>query len=494
MAVIAIDAGTSVIKAVAYSEDGQELACARRSTAVLRPSPQHSEQSMEAVMVAVNDAVRAVASRLQEPVTALCTTAQGDGCWPVDRDGLPLGHAMLWNDGRSTGAVERWHQDGTVERARRITGSVTYPGLANALLQWMQEHDVERLRQTRWVLTCNGWIFSQLTGQIAVDLSDASNPFCDLHARAYSDEALRAYGLQQHRDRFPAIARADALCGRLTREAAAELRLPGDTAVIMAPYDIVTTAYGVGAVSAQSVCLILGTTICAESILPAFDPYADGDGTTLALEDNTYLRAMPTLCGCETLEWAAAMLGVASLEALSELAASAEACSAGLHFLPYLSEAGERSPFLDPRASGSWLGLKRSHRREHLARAVYEGLCFSIQECVQLCSPHGEEIRVAGGGARSDFWCQLIADVTGQTVLRATVEELGTRGAFLFSQVVRKRSASIADACARMPLACTSFRTRQDVHAMYDTAYCNFLQLRNGMRPVWRQLPKQGRS
>ncbi len=491
MAVIAIDAGTSVIKAVAFAEDGRELSLARAATEVLHPRPGHSEQSMPGVWQAVTSTVREVALTLAEPVTLLCITAQGDGCWLVDEHGNPTGNAILWNDGRSIAAVERWGAEGVLARTMLISGSMTYPGLSNAQLEWLRDEDPERLERSRWVLSCNGWLFAKLTRRIAADISDASNPFGDMRTRTYSEEVFAAYRLEQYRDMFPEIVTGDALQAGLANIAAQELNLPANIPVVMAPYDIVTTAYGAGVVSPGEACLILGTTICAEVITDELNLNAPGTGTTITLEEDRYLRAMPTLAGCETLEWAGHILDVSDLNALEKLAQGAKPESDGILFLPYLSEAGERSPFLDPLASGSWHGLKLSHRREQMARAVYEGLTFVIRECLETAASYVRELRVCGGGARSAFWCQLIADVTGLQVLRSAEREVGARGAYLFSRFITGRYKTLAEGVRDQPLRFDRFIPVPATQATYARTYDRFRITREATRRSWPAAPRQ---
>jgi xylulokinase len=143
---------------------------------------------------------------------------------------------------------------------------------------------------------------------------------------------------------------------------------------------------------------------------------------------------MPTLTGCEALDWATATLRAESLEDLSCMAARAPAGSNGVVCVPYLSPAGERSPFLAPGAKASFLGLSLTHTREDLARAVFEGLSFAIRECFSAASQNPlKRITICGGGSRSDFWCQMIADVCGCEVLRPNTSEAGARGAFFYA-------------------------------------------------------------
>ncbi|MGW0063307.1 FGGY family carbohydrate kinase [Streptosporangium sandarakinum] len=200
MAAICVDAGTTVVKAVGYDEAGAEVAVARQETGVSRPAPGHAEQDMNTVWAAVARTVRAVADRLADAsagtVDFVAVTAQGDGAWLVGPDGEPTGPAILWNDGRATAAVDAWNRSGAAGRAFRVNGSAAASGLPHAILTWLREHDPERLERSAALLTCGGWIFSRLTGETAADESDASAPFMDLRARAYSPELMALFGLE----------------------------------------------------------------------------------------------------------------------------------------------------------------------------------------------------------------------------------------------------------------------------------------------------------
>ena len=429
MAWLAVDAGTSVIKAVVFGEDGRELAVARRRTTILRPQAGWAEQGMEEVWSATVAAAREAIALAPSDIRGIAITAQGDGCWLVDEHGQPTGPAILWNDARSASLVEAWRDAGAVNAAFRLSGSVAYAGLLNAILKWLERHAPERLERSRWALSCNGWLFSRFTGLLAAELSDASNPFSDVVAGVYSQEVITLFNAQRHAALLPPAASDAGVTGRLREQAAVDLGLRASLPVVMAPYDIVCTAYGAGAAGQGEACVILGTTICAEVISTSLDLSGPPVGTTVALGRGCFLRAMPTLTGCEALEWAAHMLGLSGIPALDELAAKNNSAgdlageiqtASGVFFLPYLSPAGERSPFLAPEARGSFHGLTLATTRGDLARAVYEGLCFVIRECLQAAAGDTlHEVRVCGGGAASDDWCQTIADVLGMRVLRA---------------------------------------------------------------------------
>jgi xylulokinase len=486
MAWIAIDAGTTVIKAVAFGRSGEELALARENTNPLRLHPGHSEQNMEATWQAVISTVRQVAQRCGESIEGIVSTAQGDGCWLMDAAGRPVRDAILWNDGRANKIVEQWRENGILDDAFRLSGSVSYPGLPNAILRWLQVYEPESLNKARWMLTCNGWIFARMTGRIAADLSDASNPFSDVHAKMYSPSLLKSFGLENISELLAPIARNHEVSAPLLEEAAQKMNVPAQIPMVMAPYDIVTTAFGCGVSLSGQACVILGTTICTETITDSLDLTGKSAGTTIALENGHYLRAMPTLTGCEAQEWAAKLLTRGSLEQLSHLAAECKPALQLPFFLPYLSPAGERAPFLAPEASGSFHGLSLSTSPSRIAHAIYEGLSFVIRECLRTATKEPvNEIRVAGGGARSDLWCQMIADVAGINVIRTAGNEHGARGAYLSALALTNQIENIPSGIQRFIRDEQAFIPCSENHDLYLLRYRTWHVIRETTCKHW---------
>lgn len=482
MAIICVDAGTTVIKAVSYDASGAETAVARRETRVSRPAPGHAEQDMDAVWDAVVQAVREIADG--EPVEVVAVTAQGDGCWLVDRHGDPTGPAILWNDGRAAAVIDAWTRSGLAAAAFAVNGSSAASGLPHAILTWLREHDPDRLDRSAAMLTCGGWIFSRLTGEMAADESDASAPFMDLRARAYSPGLLALFGMEWAERLLPPI-RSCPVAG-LTSEA---LGLPLGTPVVMAPYDIVTTALGAGAVRPGQACGILGTTLCTEVLVDS--PGLDGEPTGITIAaPGGYLRAFPTFAGTEVVQWTCRLLGLRDPAELGELALLSEPGAGGLAFLPYLSPAGERAPFSDPLARGALLGLSFEHGREHVARAALEGLTMVIRDCLAATGAAPTELRVCGGGSASAAWLGLIADVTGLPVRRPADAEVGARGAYLVGLAATGGAPSVAQAAARhvrLRAAVEPDPARRD---LYDEVFADFLALRANGSDAWPRLAR----
>ncbi|AUH39835.1 FGGY-family carbohydrate kinase [Streptomyces sp. CMB-StM0423] len=484
---IAIDAGTTVVKVVGYGPDGAELTVGRRPTRVTRPRPGWAEQDMADVWDAVASAVREVVAALPAPPAFVAVTGQGDGAWLIDGAGRPTGPAVLWNDGRAAGIVGDWERDGTVDEAFRICGSRLSTGMPNAVLAWLRAHDPDRLARSRHLLTCGGWLFYQLTGQPAVDESEAAAPFLDISQRTWSDRLFELYGVEWARELLPPLRDDAHRVTPLATAAGAETGLPEGIPVVLAPYDICATAIGSGAVSAGRACTILGTTLSTEIVMdapPAPGPSDTPVGITVPLGvPGHYLRAFPTMSGGDMLDWGAKLLGLASAAELMELAERGSADTAGVRFMPYLSPAGERAPFFDPAARGSLTGLSLDSGREDVARAVVEGVTLAIRDCLAASRAEPGLLTLSGGGTRSGFWMRLISDVTGMPVAVPADTEIGARGAWLTGAVATGREPDFATAAAHQVRIAASYEP--DRARAADGRYAEFLELRELHRPVW---------
>lgn len=444
MVAIGVDAGTSQVKAVRFGDDLAAQAQASVTTAVRRPRPGWAEQDMDEVWSAVASVVGQVVPADGEPVDLIAVTGQGDGCWLVDTAGDPVRPAMLWNDARATSTVDGWEQDGRLEKAFRITGSYGNAGLAHAQLAWLAEAEPEAAERAATLLSCGSWLYSRLTGRRVLDVTEACNPFLDARTGRYADALLDDLGLGWSRRLLPEVVEGAGRLGPLTGDAAGRLGLPAGTPVALGPYDVPATAVGVGVVEPGRGFAVLGTTLGVG--VATDDPMLDRDPAGMSLrtgDGGRWLLAYATLAGTEVLEWARELLGLGSAAELVALAATAGHGTPPL-VLPYLSPAGERAPFRDPLAKGAVLGLSLEHRPADVARGVLDGLSLAVRDCLLASGGRPESLAVCGGGARSDTWCQGLADATGLPVTRTAQDQVGALGAVLSAGDAWRPTGTIA--------------------------------------------------
>lgn len=483
---VCLDAGTTVIKVVVFDEDGRELLVVSRGTKVSHPSPERAEQDMEAVWDAVTSAVREATRRVDRPVEFLALTAQGDGAWLVDEHHRPLRPAVLWNDGRAAGVVEDWRARGVLAEAFRINVSLTNAGLPNAILRALVVEEPDTTSRASAVLTCGSWLFLRLTGVVGMDTSDASAPWLDLRSAHHSDALLELYGLTEHRRLVPPLLGAADRVQKLSAEASTQLELPAGLPIVLAPYDIASTAIGVGATEpGQAVC-VLGTTLCTEVMVDEADPATEPSGLTLVLDSpDLLLRAFPTLAGCGVIDWLAGLLGLADPDAVTTLAERAPPGADGLRILPYLSPAGERAPFLDFDASGLVTGIRFGHRAEHFARAVLEGLAHVIRDCLDAGPTRPTQLRLCGGGAASSLWCQVIADIAGIPTVVATDSQVGAKGAFVYASTLLDRYPDLTAAATALVRPRRQFDPTPELTTFHDSEHAEFLHTRELVAARW---------
>ncbi len=484
MATLCIDAGTTLIKAVLFSDDGEELAIATRATTVHSPHPDWSEQHMLEVWDSVEQACLEVISTQRGEITGIAVTAQGDGAWLIDAKGAPIRSAILWNDGRAADVMQPLSADGRLESAWALNGSLSSLGLPNAIMRWLVHHEPQSLASARAVLTCGSWILYKLTGVIGQHPSEASAPWLDINSGEISDALCELYELTAWKHLIPPVLDNAAL--PINSRLADQWKLAEATPVVMAPYDIVATAAGAGAAHQGDAFAILGTTICPGII--THTPQLDGVHTGLNLlgvGDSQVLRAFPTITGANTLTWLSHIVQVDTVPELTALAEESPVGARGLLWLPYLSPAGERAPFFDPQASGLLFGLHDTHTRADIARSLIESLSYVVRESLEATHVTPSRLGLAGGGAASDLWAQTLADVTGVTTVRSRDAQVGAKGAQIYFSVAVGTDSSVSQATKRLVSGGASFSPAPAHREIHNTRFELFTTLRKAVSPLW---------
>jgi erythritol kinase len=425
---IGVDAGTSVVKAVAFSDDGEVLRVAARPTRTIVPAPGRTEQDLEEVIAAVGEVVREVSGG--EVADLLGITAQGDGLWLLDADGLQVRPPILWSDARAAGIVARWMASGVAAAAYRRSGSVPFPGAAAPLLAYLQEEEPASLRAAATAGYCKDAILQRLTGARATDVTDASLPFFDPRGRCYDDELLAIYGVSTWGHLLPPVDPSPPPPRGLTAAGAALTGLPVGTPVYAGPFDLCAMVIGAGVRRPGDGLVILGTTLGCVVLNDNPEAPEPPSGMLLCMpEPDRWLRVMPAMVGTPSLEWVLTMTG-SRREEIDTLLAETRPGAGGLVVLPLFSPAGERAPFVDPYARGQVIGLSLESTRADLVRAVCEGIAYAVRHCLESAGLATDaQVSLGGGGVRSAGWRQILADVLQRPLALARQPEAGARGA-----------------------------------------------------------------
>jgi xylulokinase len=479
---LGIDAGTSVIKVCAFRRDGRLVAKAQRPVPVVTPLPRWAEIDLERYWELVSEALREVVARCGPPAgIGLSTTCPTTVV--LDAAGAPLRPGIVYLDGRADEVV---HDVAGADAAAYLqrAGNRASPSTcwaANAL--WLQRHEPQLWARAERLCTLNGFLGLRLTGALGIDPTQASySGLVDVREAVprYKPALLKLW--QVPKAMLPPLLDSAARLGTVTEAGAAHTGVPAGTPVALGAADTAAAAFALGLRAAGEAFESVGTsgvlTFCLDR--PEFDA---GFLNRYHVRPGRWLAhgAMSTLGGAFGWLQNKVWPELRSLPELERLAHDSPPGANGLVFLPYL--AGERSPIWDTEASAAWIGLRLSHTRADMVRAVFEGAAFGLRQILERAQQRwGWRPRTlvgVGGGAHSAFWGQIKADVLALDYGMGDVTDASALGAAMMGGVAAGVYAGLDD--PQLPLIAVG---RQAVHpgpaertALYDRHYRVFAGL-----------------
>ncbi|MER8373572.1 FGGY-family carbohydrate kinase [Mesorhizobium sp. M1406] len=504
---IGIDAGTSVIKSVAFDLSGRQLAMTSVPNSFVMLEGGGAEQDLDQTWRDMARTVRDLAAKipdLAQRTAAVAITGQGDGTWLIDGEGLPVSRAWLWLDARAGHLVDEMRADPRDRRRFELTGTGLNSCQQGAQLAFMKKNNPEMLERAATALHCKDWLYFKMTGERATDPSEGTFTFGDFRSRTYSDEALDILDLTTHRRLLPPMLEGTTDHHPLSRPAAAETGLLEGTPVVLGYVDMVMTALGAGLYdpSGNVGCTVIGSTGIHTRFAATPDDVIlndDGSGYTIAMPvPGGYAQLQSNMAATLNIDW---LLGLARDvlataggkpshdELLKALDVWVEASEAGsLIYQPYISLAGERGPFVDPDARAGFIGLSVKHGFGDLARAVLEGLAFAARDCYQAMGTVPGEIRLSGGAARSPSLRRIIAAATRAQVRTSSRQEAGAAGAAMMAAVGLGVYGSMEDCAAEWvtPLLGDCDAYDEALSQTYDALFPSFVAAHRALRPVWK--------
>ena len=420
---LGIDIGTSSVKAVLFDRDQKLVGQASQRLTVQRPQPGWSEQDPEAWWRAVEGTIGTLArDHGLKGLRGIGLSGQMHGAVCLDHDDQVLRPAILWNDGRAM--AECAEIEAAFPRARAVAGNIAMPGFTAPKIAWLRKHEPEIYGQIDTVLLPKDYVRFRLTGHHVSEMSDASGTYwLDVGARDWSDDLLEATGLT--RAHMPRLVEGSAASGDLSPDLAARWGIDGTVVVAGGAGDNAAAACGVGVVRPGTAFVSIGTSGVLFVSNAAFSPNTEGAVHAFchAIPD-TWHQMGVILSASDSLEWLARITGRSAAD-LAGAVGPVKAPS-DVTFLPYLS--GERTPHNEARPSGAFVGLAQSHGPAELAQAVMEGVAYAFADCQRVLKDAGADFAAAlavGGGARSDTWLGIIANVLDRPLEIAADSDVG---------------------------------------------------------------------
>lgn len=464
---LGIDLGTSAVKVVLIGTNGAVIDSATSGLTVSRPKPLWNEQDPEEWWVATNKAIDVLKCKHNmKKVLGVGLSGQMHGATLLDSKGKVLRPCILWCDGR---CFRQCHElEKAVPCSRQTTGNVMMPGFTAGKLLWVKQNEPDVFRRLSKVLLPKDYLRYRMTGDFASDMSDSSGTmWMNTAKRDWSDDMLHACGLS--RVNMPKLYEGHEVTGHLTPSVARAWGM-NEVPVVAGGGDNAAGAVGAGLYKPGQAMLSLGTS-------GVYFIVTDGFCSNTKEAVHSFCHALPNswhlmsvmLSATSSLEWAARLTGCKSVV---DFVASAEEAGKGsgdfsLWFLPYL--AGERTPHNNANAKGVFFGLTAQHGRPEVARAVIEGVSFALadgMDAVHRCGVRPAGITLIGGGSKSVFWRQLLADVTGQPINYCTGAAVGPAlGAARLAQLSVERRP-YAEVLPQLPLVKT-YHPDMQKHKLY---------------------------
>ncbi|HEV7958127.1 MAG TPA: FGGY family carbohydrate kinase [Acidimicrobiales bacterium] len=480
--VIGIDVGSQSVKAVLLDPEGGLRASAAYPLTMSHPRAGWAEQDPRTWILGLTTVIGEVleiAGLRGDEVGAIALACQVDGVVPISAVGDPLGPAIIWLDRRAEVQAEALVSALGRERLFEITGLVPDASHSGPKIMWLRENAPDIFAAATALPPCAGFLVRFLTGELVLDHANASSSLLyDLRSRQWSNELLEASGLAPAQ--LGRVLGAGDKAGTLSAYAATATGLSTSCVVLVGTGDEHAASLGAGAVTPGMVTDVTGTaepvTVAARELVLDHEGLLETHGHAI---DNCYLVENPGFVSGGSTRWLADNLLHVAHPTIFELADAAPPGADGVLFIPALS--GAMTPRWNSRMRGAFIGLAMPHSSAHLARAVLEGCAFALRDITERISALGlgdGEIRVVGGGAWSETWMQIKADVTGRPVRRVLVKEASALGAAMLAGVGAGTFSDLDDAVARtVTLADEPFEANPQRSALYDESYAHYRSL-----------------
>lgn len=480
--VIGVDLGTSSVKVLLVDQQGTVVAEATEDYPLIHEKAGYSEQDPEhwvAKTVLALKRLTASSGVSKDDIEGMSFSGQMHGLVLLDKEHQVIRNAILWNDTRTT------------EQCKEITsklGDLLLSATRNPALEgftlpkilWVKQYEPHNYEKAAVFLLPKDYLRYRLTGAIHMDYSDAAGTLMlDIAGKKWSEEVCAK--LDVRTDICPPLVESHANVGTLLPEIAEATGLSPATKVFAGGADNACGAIGSGILSEGEAMSSIGTSGVILSYESSLD--ADYKGKVHFFnhgKENAFYSMGVTLAAGYSLSWFKQTF--AAEESFNQFVASASQVkpgSDGLLFTPYL--VGERTPHADAQIRASFIGMDGSHQRQHFVRAVMEGITFSLQESIEIFRQSGKQVDTVisiGGGAKSELWLQMQADIFNANVIQLANEQgpgmgaamLAAYGAGWFSSLDECASVFIKRAATYTPIA-DHVQTYSELFQVYKNVY-----------------------
>jgi xylulokinase len=504
---LGIDVGTSGTKSLLMDAEANVLATATEEYDFERPRTGWTQQDPRLWWNATIQSVRAVIQKAGvdgAQIVGIGLSGQMHGLVITDGAGAPLRPSILWNDQRTAEqAAQIEAACGGRKGLIRLAGNAAMTSFTLTKLLWVRQHEPRIYDRIAHFLLPKDYVRLRLTGEYVGDVSDMSGTLMlDQQKRDWSGKIISLFELD--RRMLPPVVESHQVTGKVSPAVAEELGIAAGTPVVGGGGDQPAGAVGNGVVRDGLTSATMGTSgvVFTHSRKYVVDP-ASRVNTFCSCVDGEYCMFGCVLSAGGSFQWFRNRLGACEVaeareqgkdpyELLTAQAATAEPGCRGVFWLPYLT--GERTPHADPVAKGGWIGIHADTTREELIRGVLEGVTFAMNDVVSILRDERKlpirQVRLSGGGARSEFWRQLQADVYGTTCTTINTEQGPAYGVALLAAVGTGRFKNIRQACDQGIAISRTVKPDAKARKLYARHYAEFRRLYPALKAEFAEIAR----
>lgn len=474
---LGIDLGTSSLKSMLIDEKGTSFVTSQKEYDISSPHQGWSEQDPELWWDACSSTIRSLLDKTgadPDEIKALSFSGQMHGLVMLDENYKVIRPAILHNDARSGEEVRKIKEELGERRVREWMMNPVYSGFLLVSLLWVRDREPENFARVRHVMLPKDYLKFRLSGEVTSDYSDASATLAfDVKSVRWNEDTIRHFGLPE--EIFPPCFGTAEAVGHVCAAAAKETGLSEKTLVVSGGGDQVMQGIGNGVVSPGGSSANVGTAgqVSFQSDRPIENP-ALSTNTFLGYRKDRWITMGAIMNAGVCLKWCNRLLNQSGYKEINEAVSRVKPGSGGVIFLPYLN--GERTPHLNPDISGAFVGVNLSTGRAEITRSVMEGVTYALNQCIEICGDLGlhtkDYIVASGGGARSDPWRHIMADVFDLPVRVGATEEQACLGAAIAAGVGAGIFGDIEEGCrALVRYQDFTVLPDQERHRIYEEYY-----------------------
>ena len=488
---IGIDVGTSQMKVALFDTEGNVVASASPQYPVYQPHNGWAEQEAgdwwDAAVSGIRDVIRGVDAA---QIVGIGLGGQMHGLVMLDANGEPIRRSILWCDQRTAQECGEITDAVGARRLLEITANPALTGFTASKILWVRKHEPENYKKCAHILLPKDYVRYKLTGDFATDVSDASGmQLLDIKNRRWSEEVLEK--LEIDKTLLATVYESPEVTGTVSKAAAELTGLCAGTPVVAGAGDNAAAAVGTGCVRDGRSFTTIGTSGVVYT-------HTSNMAVDFAGRVHTFCCAVPgawhvmgvTQAAGLSLSWLRGnVCPELSYAQMDDLAKDVKIGADKLLYLPYLM--GERTPHLDADARGVFFGLSGMHTRAHLIRAVLEGVSYSLKDCQRIIEGMNGKIAdmtICGGGAASELWLQMLADVYGCNVKTMRSNEGVALGAAILAGVGAGIYKSVEDGCDRILAVKQEVQAKAENTKQYEKVYALYTSLYPALRQSYLAL------